>query len=69
MKVCENQWNPNKILEIFIKSEIFWILATAFVFLCKNPERQPHPDSVSLRFPVHKNLQLHNSRLYIGAMT
>ena len=44
-----------KIMKNITKSYIFWILATSFVFLCKNPERWPHHDSVPLCLPAHKS--------------
>ena len=56
----------NKILKIFRKSEFFWILATAFVFLCKNQERWPHHDGVSLCFPAHKTLNTEITLQLVG---
>ena len=44
----------NKILNSFTKIDIFWILATSFVFLRKNPERWPIPESGCLCLPAHK---------------
>ena len=40
--------------ENFTKSQIFLILGVAFIFLCKIPERWPHPDSGTCHEVSHK---------------
>ena len=37
------------------KSQIFWILGTAFIFLWNFPERWPHPDSGTCHEVSHKS--------------
>ena len=45
----------SKIMIFCIKGDIFRILAISFLFLCKIPERWPHPDSGTSPVLVHKS--------------